>query len=193
MNDRSASRSPGSGANPETTARSKARRSPSNGQTTIAVEAIDRIRDLIITRHWGPGERLPNETDLAAQLGLSRNSLREAVRALALIRVLDVRQGDGTYVSSLEPALLLESMRMATNLLPDRTLVELFEVRRFLEPPATGLAAARCTADDLGRLREDLQQMYAAPTIEDLVEVDTRFHRRVALASGNQTLASLLD
>lgn len=171
----------------------RTRRSTTTRQSTIAVEAIDRIRDLIATRQLGPGARLPNETDLAGQLGLSRNSLREAVRALALVHVLDVRQGDGTYVGSLEPALLLESIGKATSMLPDRTLLELFEVRRFLEPPATALAAARCTDEDLAELHEDLDRMSAAPGIEELVEVDTRFHRRVAMAAGNQTLASLLD
>jgi len=57
-----------------------------------------------------PGEKLPREADLAAELGLSRNSLREAVKALTLINVLDVRQGDGTYATSLAPSLLLETL-----------------------------------------------------------------------------------
>ena len=68
---------------------------------SVTDDAIERIRDLIVSGEWGPGTRLPREADLAKQLGLSRNSLREAVRALALQRVLAVRQGDGTYV--LEP------------------------------------------------------------------------------------------
>src|ERR1700746_3166721 len=68
----------------------------------VTDEAIETIRELIASGEWGPGTRLPREADLAAQLGLSRNSLREAVRALSLARVLEVRQGDGTYVSSLE-------------------------------------------------------------------------------------------
>src|SRR6266566_1136349 len=74
----------------------------------VTDEAIEQIRVLVASGEWGPGTRLPREADLAAQLGLSRNSLREAVRALSLARVLEVRQGDGTYVSSLEPGELLE-------------------------------------------------------------------------------------
>ena len=65
--------------------------------------AIDKIKDMIITGELAPGDRLPKEAELAQHLGLSRSSLREAVKALCLIRVLDVRQGDGTYVTSLEP------------------------------------------------------------------------------------------
>src|SRR3989475_10260341 len=83
----------------------RARRNPS-----VTDDAIDKIQGLIISGSWGPGDRLPKETELAAQLGLSRNSLREAVRALSQLRVLEVRQGDGTYVTRLE-----------TQLLPERT------------------------------------------------------------------------
>ena len=64
-------------------------------------EAIDKIKGMITSGELGPGDRLPKEADLAERLGLSRNSLREAVKALSMIRVLDVRQGDGTYVTSL--------------------------------------------------------------------------------------------
>ena len=76
--------------------------------SSVTHDAIEQIGELIASGEWGPGTRLPREADLAVQLGLSRNSLREAVRALSLARVLEVRQGDGTYVSSLEPGELLE-------------------------------------------------------------------------------------
>src|SRR5580704_12995877 len=94
---------------------------------TVTDEAIDKIRELIISGSWGPGDRLPKESELAAQLGLSRNSLREAVRAVSQLRVLEVRQGDGTYVSSLEPGLLLESTGFISHLLLGDTEVELYE------------------------------------------------------------------
>jgi GntR family transcriptional regulator, transcriptional repressor for pyruvate dehydrogenase complex len=76
----------------------------------VTDEAIDRIKEMIVSGELHPGDRLPREADLAERLGLSRSSLREAVRALALIHVLDVRQGDGTYVTSLEASRLLEAM-----------------------------------------------------------------------------------
>ncbi len=116
----------------------------------VTHEAIETIRELIASGEWGPGTRLPREADLAAQLGLSRNSLREAVRALSLARVLEVRQGDGTYVSSLEASELLEPTSLATNLLQGRTVLELFEVRRMLEPEAAALAALRADDADEG-------------------------------------------
>src|SRR5229473_3015014 len=97
---------------------------------SVTEEAIDKIRELIVSGSWGPGDRLPKESELAAQLGLSRNSMRAAVRAMSQLRVLEVRQGDGTYVTSLKPELLLESTSFVSHLLVGESALELFEVRR---------------------------------------------------------------
>src|SRR3712207_6548777 len=101
--------------------------------------AITRIRDLIATGDLAPGDRLPPEGELAQLLGVSRNSLREAVRALIQANVLDVRRGDGTYVTSLEPQLLLSGLGFVVDLMQDRTVLELFEVRRLLDRKSTRL------------------------------------------------------
>jgi len=85
-------------------------------------QAITKIKDLIVSGEFAPGDRLPKETELAERLGLSRNSLREAVRALALVGVLEPRQGDGTYVTSLEPELLLAGTSFVSDLLTGPTL-----------------------------------------------------------------------
>ena len=106
-------------------------------------EAIDKIKEMITSGRVRPGEKLPREADLAAELGLSRNSLREAVKALSLVNVLDVRQGDGTYATSLAPSLLLEALSFIVDFHRDDTVLEFLEVRRILEPAATGLAAVR--------------------------------------------------
>ena len=159
----------------------------------VTQDAIESIRDLIASGEWGPGTRLPREADLAAQLGLSRNSLREAVRALALARVLEVRQGDGTYVSSLQPSELLAPTQFATRLLRGSTVLELFEVRRMLEPEAAALAARRADGETLRDLRRELDRMYAAGEhAEELVEADAAFHDVIARAPGNGVLRALL-
>ncbi|HSS61440.1 MAG TPA: FadR/GntR family transcriptional regulator [Candidatus Limnocylindrales bacterium] len=158
----------------------------------VTEEAIDKIRERIVTGSWGPGDRLPKESDLAAQLGLSRNSLREAVRALSQLRVLEVRQGDGTYVSSLEPDLLLESTGFVSHLLLGDTEVELYEVRRILEAAAAALAAGRIDLAEKQELAESLERMRQAQTVEDLVEADVGFHAVIAKAAGNAVLGSLL-
>jgi GntR family transcriptional repressor for pyruvate dehydrogenase complex len=159
----------------------------------VTDEAIERIRELVASGEWQPGMRLPREADLANQLGLSRNSLREAVRALSLARVLEVRQGDGTYVSSLEPGELLEPTLSATHLLRGRTVLELFEVRRLLEPEAAAVAARRARADIIAALRVELDRMIAAgDRADELVEADAAFHDVIARAPGNEVLRALL-
>src|SRR5919108_1368698 len=167
--------------------RHRADRAPS-----VTEDAIDKIRERIVSGAWGPGERLPKESELAAELGLSRNSLREAVRALSQLRVLEVRQGDGTYVSSLEPALLLESTGFVSHLLLGETEIELYQVRRILEAAAAALAAGRIDDREKGDLAHNLQRMRDAKKVEDLVEADVAFHAVIAKAAGNAVLTSLL-
>src|ERR1700682_1602384 len=165
----------------------RASRAPS-----VTEEAIDKIRELIVSGNWSPGDRLPKESELAAQLGLSRNSLREAVRALSQLRVLEVRQGDGTYVSSLEPDLLLESTSFVSHLLLGDTAVELYEVRRILEAAAAALAAARIDENGKQEVLRRLARKHDAESVEELVEADVAFHAVIARAAGNGVLTSLL-
>lgn len=121
--------------------------------------AIDKIKQMILSGELSPGSKLPKEADLAERLGLSRNSLREAVRALALINVLDVRQGDGTYVTSLEPRLLLDAMSFVVDFHQDATVLQFFQVRRILEPAATAMAASRMTEAEVDGLRRILAEL----------------------------------
>lgn len=155
--------------------------------------AIEKIKDMIVTGELGPGAKLPREADLAERLGLSRNSLREAVKALSLIRVLDVRQGDGTYVTSLEPSLLLEAMGFAVDFHRDDTVLEFLEVRRILEPAAAAMAATAMSDEDRAALRATLEELGDSPTVEALVANDLRFHGLIAAGSGNTVLCSVIE
>src|ERR1700749_2539841 len=119
----------------------------------ITDEAIEKIKEMIVSGALRPGDRLPKEAALAARLGLSRNSLREAVKALSLIHVLDVRQGDGTYVTSLEPRLLLDAMTFVVKFPRNDTVLDFLEVRRILEPAATAMAAIVMSDDQIDGLR----------------------------------------
>jgi DNA-binding FadR family transcriptional regulator len=159
----------------------------------VTDEAIERLKSMITSGELRPGDRLPREADLASTLGLSRNSLREAVRALSLMRILDVRQGDGTYVSSLAADSLLEALTFIVEFHHDDSVLDLLEVRRILEPAATAKAAARMSDEDFDRLAELLSRADDKSPVQELVDVDTEFHRRVALGSGNQMLASMIE
>ncbi|HTF11169.1 MAG TPA: FadR/GntR family transcriptional regulator [Asanoa sp.] len=156
-------------------------------------EAIDKIKEMIVSGALGPGDRLPKEADLAERLGLSRNSLREAVKALSIIKVLDVRQGDGTYVTSLSPDLLLESLSFVVDFHRDDTVLQFLEVRRILEPAATALASRRMTDEEVAKLQRVLDELGSAPSVEALVANDLEFHRAIAAGSGNAALCSLID
>jgi DNA-binding FadR family transcriptional regulator len=159
----------------------------------VTDSAIDKIKEMIVSGELRPGDRLPKEADLADRLGLSRNSLREAVKALSVIRVLDVRQGDGTYVTSLEPQLLLDALTFVVDFHRDDTVLEFLEVRRILEPAATAMAARLMTDGDVAKLRAVLDELGDEPTIEALVANDLEFHRQIAAGSGNNVLCSLIE
>ncbi|WP_436498671.1 FadR/GntR family transcriptional regulator [Actinokineospora sp. HUAS TT18] len=156
--------------------------------------AIGRIRDMIQSGELPPGGKLPPEQQLAADLAVSRNLVREAVKALVVTRVLEIRRGDGTYVTSLEPALLLDGVASAVELVRGDRLLELTEVRKLIEPAATGLAATRVSADALAEIAAHLDAMRAArDDVEELNRHDAEFHRLIGVAAGNPTLAALLE
>ncbi|PBC76173.1 GntR family transcriptional regulator [Streptomyces sp. TLI_235] len=161
---------------------------------SLTDKAIARIRRRIRDGELLPGAELPPEQQLAAELGLSRNPMREAVKALVVARVLEIRRGDGTYVTSLAPGLLLVGLGGAVDLLQGDTVLELTEVRRLFEPVATALAATRITDADLAEVERHLEAMRAAQDdVELLNRHDAAFHRAVGRATGNETLATLLE
>jgi DNA-binding FadR family transcriptional regulator len=162
-------------------------------RVSLTQAAIDEIKGMIVRGELRPGDRLPKETELAARLGLSRGSLREAVRGLALVHVLEVRQGDGTYVTSLEPDLLLRSLSFFTELHQDATLQQVLEARRMLEAGAAALAAHSATADELATLHRLVDEMGECADVEAFVENDLEFHRVIAKASRNDVVVALLE
>ena len=159
----------------------------------VTDEAIEKLREMIVSGRLKPGDRLPREADLATSLGLSRSSLREAVRALSLVRILDVRQGDGTYVSSLAADSLLDALSFIVEFHHDASVLELLEVRRILEPAASARAAVQIDDTSLASLEEILDRSTPDSAVEELVRNDVEFHRAIAVASGNTVLASLIE
>jgi DNA-binding FadR family transcriptional regulator len=159
----------------------------------VTDEAIEKLKEMIVSGRLRPGDRLPREADLATSLGLSRSSLREAVRALALVRILDVRQGDGTYVSSLAADTLLDALSFIVEFHHDASVLELLEVRRILEPAASARAATLIDESALAHLEDILGRSTVDSPVEDLVKNDLEFHRAIASASGNSVLASLIE
>lgn len=171
--------------------------SVSNGsedaRTSVTQRAIEQVTQMIAAGELRPGERLPTEREFAATLGLSRSSMREAIRALTIMGVLEIRHGSGAYVTGLRPSDLLESFGVVADVSRGETLVELLQVRRVLEAHATAVAAARITDEQLTEVRGHLDRIARGESIEEMVGADRDFHRAVVDAAGNATLAAVLD
>jgi GntR family transcriptional regulator, transcriptional repressor for pyruvate dehydrogenase complex len=155
-------------------------------------EALQALTEMIRSKQLGPGDRLPTERQLAENMGLSRNTVREAIRSLEMISVLEVRRGDGTYVTSLEPHVLLQATTFVVQLLQDHSVIEMLEVRAILESAVAEMAAARISAESLREIERSLDDFGSEPWSDRWLEADQRFHALIATAANNDLLASLL-
>lgn len=159
---------------------------------------IDKIKQMLIDGQLRPGDKLPVEKDLASLLGVSRNTLREAVRALSSLKVLQTRQGDGTYVTSLQPGLLLDGVAFVADLHREDGELQFLHVRRLLEPEATALAVSRLTDADLAALSDLLVEAHdlvrAEPVDTDrFMANDRAFHTLITSRCGNPVLSALVE
>jgi GntR family transcriptional repressor for pyruvate dehydrogenase complex len=167
---------------------------PAHRGTTTG-EVIAQLREMIHRGELRAGDRLPPERDLAKMLGVSRPTLRAAIRSLAAIGVLQSRQGAGTFVVNAEgsPALDSSPLRMMAALHGFSTS-EMFEARRSLEMAIAGLAAERATGDQMASMAEEITGMYASlDEPEQFLVHDMKFHQTVAAASGNRILTALMN
>ena len=151
-------------------------------------QVIGQLRDAIAQGEWPVGQRIPTEGALAEGLGVGRNTVREAVRALAHSGLLEVRQGAGTYVRA------TSEVSGAIRRLCGSELREVLGVRRALEVEAARLAATVRTDEELATITELLDQRDAAYRAEDIaafVQADTEFHLAVVRASHNALLTEM--
>lgn len=160
---------------------------------------VERVKDMLTRGELSAGDRLPVEKDLAEQLGVSRGSLREGVRALCILGILETRQGDGTYVTSLQAESLLAPVEFLVELQSRDSVFHLQTVRRVLEAEAAAKAAQRISDEALAEceavlasLEPDINDAATSVTNERLLAADLQFHRIIAEASDNPTLAALI-
>jgi DNA-binding FadR family transcriptional regulator len=167
-----------------------------NGDGAVTMSAVDRafhgLRHMIAGGRLGPGERVPPEGELCKELGVSRGPLREAVRMLVALGVVETRHGSGTYVSQLRPEDVIGSLSLTVDLLPLAGLLEVYEIRRVLESHAAAQAAARSTPEDQAELLRHLKAMEDTDDPATVTELDHHFHSVIARTGGNPTLCSLL-
>lgn len=167
----------------------------SKSQSALVIEGIE---NLIADGRLSPGDRLPVESELAEQLGVSRGSLREGIRALSAMGVLYTRQGSGTYVSALDPEGLLRSLKFWVRLQAGAASDQILTVRRSLECESAALAARNITDDELAEasriILEGEDNMHSdSPDHLDAMRRDLAFHKIIAQAGRNPALAALVD
>jgi len=157
-------------------------------RSAAAAGAVEHIQQLVQSGELKAGDRLPSERELARRLGVSRSTLREAIRALVVMNILVPRHGDGTYVSSLEPELLSAPFTFALDTQP-ALQTHLFEARRVLETACARLAASRITDEELAEL-DDLAT--DDPDPDALIDRDVELHTAIAHATRNPILLALM-
>lgn len=154
---------------------------------------IEKMKELILDRKLGPGDRLPSERELAQEFGVSRASMREAIKALTALGLLKTRTGDGTYVRPNLGESVLEPLSWAV-LLAEGVGPDLAETREVIEPNIAGLAADRATASEKKKLLKTLNAMReAVGNPPAFAKADLEFHLALAKAAHNQILVEVMN
>lgn len=149
--------------------------------------AVDRMRQRILQGDWHVGQRLPTEPELAVELGISRNTVREAMRVLAFSGLVEIRQGDGSYLRTAQDP--LQAVHAMSRCTPEQAR----ETRHILEAEAIGLAASRRTEEDLAALRAALAGSagHFHGDLDTYVACDMVFHQQLVDAAHNPALSEL--
>jgi len=162
-------------------------------RTTLTAAAFDQLISHVVKGTWKAGDRIPAERDLCRQLGIARSSLREALKAMELVGMVDSRVGDGTFVCPRSEFLsrpLLWAFTGTTN----TEFQEIMEARIIIEENLAGLAAQRAEKAELAAIAEAVQMLQDSIAREEpILEADMAFHLAVARASHNHTLGNAVQ
>ncbi|MBI3400798.1 MAG: FadR family transcriptional regulator [Acidobacteria bacterium] len=162
-------------------------------KTRVAEAIADRIRELILARTFTAGAPLPGERDLAERFGVSRGSVRDALRTLETIGLIETRHGQGTYPKELDVNRLVAPLASVLTYSHDLQ-EELLDVRRMFEPAVARVAALRATGDDLAELEQLIgAQRQKLKTGRSAIVEDTAFHAVLARATGNRVIVRLME
>lgn len=164
--------------------------------TTKKVRLADDIADKIsvmIHDKYVPGDKLPTESELAQMFSVSRVTIREAISKLTYSGLIDVRQGEGTFVNDISLVRMAQSLRPFFSAKKHK-MYDIFEFRLFLETKAAELAAQRATPEEISQMEKTLEEMDNVLINEDLISyhrLDSRFHYEIACCSHNELMLSI--
>ena len=156
----------------------------------VATQVARKLVEYLLSGAVEPGARMPSERQLAEAFGVGRSAMREAIKALSLIGLVEVRQGDGTYLRKADSALLPDVIEWGL-LLGERRTMDLVEARQEIEIVIAGLAARRRTEQDVEDLTRILRRMEETTVASTFVEADVQFHMRLAEAADNLVLRDI--
>lgn len=159
----------------------------------VSDSIVEHITAMIIRGELKPGDKLPAEREFAESLGVSRTALREAVRTLSLMNLLNVKQGGGTFVSELIPGSFMKPL--SPMLAISRTgIMELIEARRIIEPKAAYLCAERASSSDIDKINGLVNLMRSsASNLRRFNDLDLQFHLAIAEGTHNSVIVATLD
>ncbi|HWI30057.1 MAG TPA: FadR/GntR family transcriptional regulator [Microbacterium sp.] len=160
-------------------------------QEPASSEVARALLDYIFSGQIGPGEKLPSERQLSESFGVGRSVVREGIKSLGLLGLVEWRHGGGTYLRSADSDLLPRVIEWGL-MLGERSTTDLVEARQYIERVTSGLAADRHTPEHLEAIAAALESMGAATNVDEFVDADVRFHLAVADASGNGVLSNML-
>ncbi|EHQ88164.1 FadR/GntR family transcriptional regulator [Desulfosporosinus youngiae] len=159
----------------------------------IYEQIVDQIGQLVAQGHLKPGDRLPSERELVERFQVSRASIREAISALEMMGLIEVRSGEGTYIRQVNIESVVTPLAWMLFIEKDTDL-ELYETRKILEVQAAGLAAERAEEDEISDMFEALEIMRKDLELQHLGEdADHHFHYAIARATHNKILFQLMN
>jgi GntR family transcriptional repressor for pyruvate dehydrogenase complex len=161
-------------------------------RVNIKKQALEQLKQYIGSGTVQVGQRLPSERELAEQLGIARTSVREALKVLESIGLVESRIGDGTYITAQIGATIGRTVGLGL-MSWGGTIMEVMQARAMIEGETARVAAEQATVDDLRGLADLLAQMENAATVHDYLAADMNFHRRIGQATQNTIVAYIIN
>jgi GntR family transcriptional repressor for pyruvate dehydrogenase complex len=171
-------------------------------QVRVFEQAVEQIRDLILSGTYSPGEQLPTEQELSKQLNVSRSSIREALRVLEAEGVIEVRRGAGTFVASHPFQNMIRREYVLWLSKREDSLIQLLQVRESIEGMAASLAGSLASNEDIEKLRANVEEQMSVieetisgpeENIDKLARLDEEFHMTICAASGNDIAFEIIS
>ncbi len=159
--------------------------------TKVYEVIMEQIKDIVKKGELKTGDKLPSERELADKLQVSRTSVREALKALTMLGLIESKHGEGNFIKSNFEDSLLEPLSILFLLIGSKN-EDIIELRRIIEPESAALAAKRITESELRELKEIMKELNNSLDTEACAELDKKFHYKIAQTSGNHLISTIM-